>query len=107
MKRRAGRNSNGLQALNSRAITFATSGQRALVQHKGQDGSQPVDRIARHGINRTATAEVISFGPSRARDVVIELVIDEGVKDRGHRKILLDPELRYAGAACGPHESTG
>ncbi len=79
-------------------------GPKGLVQHKGQDGSQPVDRIARHGINRTATAEVISFGPSRARDVVIELVIDEGVKDRGHRKILLDPELRYAGAACGPHK---
>jgi uncharacterized protein YkwD len=79
-------------------------GPKGLVQHQGRDGSQPVDRIARHGIKRTATAEVISFGPSQARDVVIDLVIDEGVKDRGHRKILLDPELRYAGAACGPHK---
>jgi uncharacterized protein YkwD len=79
-------------------------GPEGLVQHKGRDGSQPVDRIARHGIKRTATAEVISFGPSRARDVVIQLVIDEGVKDRGHRKILLDPELHYGGAACGPHK---
>jgi uncharacterized protein YkwD len=79
-------------------------GPKGLVQHKGRDGSRPVERIARHGINRTATAEVISFGPSRARDVIVDLVIDEGVKDRGHRKILLDPELRYAGAACGPHK---
>ena len=82
-------------------------GPKGLVQHKGRDGSQPVDRMARHGIKRTAVAEVISFGPSQARDVVIQLVIDEGVKDRGHRKILLDPEFRFAGAACGPHKVYG
>jgi uncharacterized protein YkwD len=93
------------EALESAALDHVRDiGPQGLVQHNGRDGSEPVDRIARHGIKRTATAEVISFGPSRARDVIIQLVIDEGVKDRGHRKILLDPDLRYAGAACGPHK---
>jgi uncharacterized protein YkwD len=34
-------------------------------------------------------------------------VVDDGVKDRAHRKILLDPAFRYAGAACGPHRTFG
>jgi hypothetical protein len=46
---------------------------------------------------------VISFGPEQPPAVVIDLVVDDGVPDRGHRKILLDDRLRFAGAACGPH----
>ena len=50
-------------------------------------------------------AEVISFGPEDAASVIIDLVVDDGVRNRGHRKILLDPGYRVAGAACGPHKT--
>lgn len=82
-------------------------GPKGLVQHKGSDRTDPADRVARRGRDRVAIGEVISFGPEQARDVVIDLVVDDGVEDRGHRKILLDPSFRYAGAACGPHKVYG
>lgn len=78
-------------------------GPKGLVQHKGLDGSEPADRVRRYTPDISAAGEVISFGPEPARDVVIDLVVDDGVRDRGHRKILLDPRFRFGGAACGPH----
>jgi uncharacterized protein YkwD len=35
--------------------------------------------------------------------VVLQLLIDDGVRNRGHRKTLLDRDYAVAGAACGPH----
>jgi uncharacterized protein YkwD len=37
------------------------------------------------------------------RQVVIQLLIDDGVPDRGHRKNLFNPELHQAGAGHAPH----
>ncbi|MBW4490944.1 MAG: hypothetical protein KME12_24530 [Trichocoleus desertorum ATA4-8-CV12] len=34
---------------------------------------------------------------------VIQLLIDDGVKDRGHRKSILKPDYRMTGVACGSH----
>jgi len=39
------------------------------------------------------------------RQIVISLLIDDGVADRGHRQTLLDPEFRVLGAALGTHAS--
>jgi uncharacterized protein YkwD len=82
-------------------------GPKGLVQHKGLDGSEPADREGRHTADISAVGEVISFGPGRARDVVLDLVVDDGVRGRDHRKILLDPSFRLGGAACGPHATYG
>lgn len=70
--------------------------------HEGGDGSSPADRARRHG-GGTFVAEVIAYGPVDAADVVRQLIVDDGVADRGHRAILYSPELRFAGVACGPH----
>lgn len=70
--------------------------------HESSDGATPADRARRHG-GGGFVAEVIAYGPMDAADVVRQLVIDDGVADRGHRNILYSPELRFAGVACGPH----
>ncbi len=70
--------------------------------HESSDGSSPADRAKRHG-GGGFVAEVIAYGPVDAADVVRQLIIDDGVADRGHRSILYSPELRFAGVACGPH----
>ena len=82
-------------------------GPKGLTSHKGTDGSTPASRIRRHQKNASEVAEVMSFGPSSAEDVIIDLLIDDGVRDRGHRKILLDPAYRAAGGFCGPHKTYG
>ena len=70
--------------------------------HAGHDGSAPADRVRRHG-GGAYVAEVIAYGAVDAVDMVRQLIVDDGVADRGHRSILYSPELRYAGVSCGKH----
>lgn len=80
-------------------------GPRGTMAHEGSDGSMPWDRADRYGSWKTRVSENLAFGPSDPRDVVEELLIDDGVRDRGHRKAMLDPDLRVAGVSCGPHKA--
>ncbi len=75
--------------------------------HEGSDGSHAEHRIARRGEWQSMVAENISFGPTEAEDIVIGLLVDDGVPDRGHREVLLTRELFFAGVGCGPHPSYG
>ena len=77
----------------------ATSGDTG---HDGGDGSSPGDRVRRRG-GGAFVAEVIAYGAVDAVDVVRQLIVDDGVADRGHRTILYDPHLRFAGVSCGAH----
>ncbi|MGV8928536.1 MAG: CAP domain-containing protein [Brevundimonas sp.] len=72
------------------------------VGHTGSDGSRPSDRLRRDG-RWSGTGEVIAYGSERAEDVVLQLIIDDGVPGRGHRRILFSPAYSLIGAACAPH----
>lgn len=76
-----------------------------LLGHEGHDGSSPDERVSRFGEWSGVVAENISFGPLDAEEIVIGLLVDDGVPDRGHRDVLLTRELFFAGVACGPHPS--
>lgn len=71
--------------------------------HDGSDGSTMRTRIERWGQWGGGISENIDYGSRTAREVVISLVVDDGVRGRGHRRNLFDPGIRFAGAACGPH----
>jgi uncharacterized protein YkwD len=73
------------------------------LEHRGTDGSNPARRAERRGRWVTAMAENIAFGENPARQVVIQLLVDDGVPDRGHRNNILDGGWGVEGAACGPH----
>jgi len=73
------------------------------LEHRGTDGSDPARRAGRRGRWLVAMAENIAFGENPAREVVIQLLVDDGVPDRGHRTNLLDPRWGAEGVACGPH----
>jgi len=71
--------------------------------HNGNDRSTPGDRISRYGTWSVSWGENISYGQKTARGIVLTLIVDDGVRSRGHRKNIFDPKFNYAGAAFGPH----
>lgn len=71
--------------------------------HKGTDSSYAPDRVKRYGTCGTVVAENIQYGLYSARDIVVGLLIDDGVKSRGHRTIILSPRFAYTGIAFWTH----
>jgi len=47
--------------------------------------------------------ENCSYGYNRAIDIVITLLIDEGIRDMGHRKNMLNADFNSVGVAIRPH----
>ncbi len=77
------------------------------VGHVGRVCGNPRQRIERHVEWQGRIGENICYGPGEARLVVMELIIDDAVADRGHRKNIFSRAFGAAGAACGPHPRFG
>jgi uncharacterized protein YkwD len=93
----------------SRGLTLAArdlvrdQGVRGTTGHQGSDGSTPFQRMARYGKWQKIAGENIAYGPGTAQAVVRDLIIDDGVRDRGHRVNMFQPQFRLTGVACGYH----
>lgn len=83
------------------------TGPRGLTGHRGSDGSTPFDRMNRHGRWLRSAGENISYGNDEGREVIIQLIVDDGVAGRGHRKNIYNPAFEVVGIACGPHKVYG
>lgn len=76
--------------------------------HGGKQTGTMQERIERHGtILQGVIGENIAYGPSAPRRMVMQLIIDDGVPDRGHRKNMYNTQFDSAGVACGPHPDYG
>lgn len=75
------------------------------IGHIARNGSTPQKRIEKYGEWDVCSAEDITYGSFEARQIVIFLLIDDGVPDRSHRKNILNPCFRFAGVAYGVHPS--
>jgi len=75
--------------------------------HKGPAGSTVRDRVLKFGLHQSLLGEVINYGDEKPRWTVMQLLIDDGVPNRGHRKNLFNPDFHVAGAAIGPHSEYG
>jgi len=75
--------------------------------HEGRDRSHAGQRIARYGNVAGSWGENVSYGKSTARDVVLALIIDDGLPARKHRANIFNPNFNFAGAAFGPHAQFG
>lgn len=49
--------------------------------------------------------ENCSYGYERAIDIVVSLLIDEGIKSLGHRNNILSPDFNSIGVAIRPHKN--
>lgn len=72
------------------------------LSHVGRDGSQPGDRANRYGRWSTAFSENIAYGIEGARAMIIALIIDDGLPDRGHRTNIFHGQARWLGVGCSP-----
>lgn len=48
--------------------------------------------------------ECCSYGMKSGKDIVMQLLIDEGLKDLGHRTIILNPAFSKVGLSIAPHK---
>ena len=86
------------------AKDLASSG---ISGHKGSDGSLPNARVDRYGRWEGAIGETIVYELSPARQIIIALIIDDGVPNRGHRRNIFDPNYKITGISVSDPFSFG
>ena len=62
----------------------------------------PKDRLLRYG-KFTLCEENLSFGQLNGREVIIQLIIDDNVPDRGHRTNIFTPGFMMMACFSGNH----
>jgi uncharacterized protein YkwD len=79
-------------------------GKTSRIGHIGTDGSSFSDRISRYGTWSGSCSENIDYGFNAPRRIVMALIIDDGVRSRGHRTSIFNPGFKRVGVACGYHK---
>ena len=74
----------------------STQGETDQTGHTGVDGSTPFTRIEKYGTYKTA-GENIDYGATSGREIVVQLLIDDGVPNRGHRKNIMAKDFDSTG----------
>ena len=82
-------------------------GPNGICGHDGSDGSSMDDRISRYVKWERNIAENIDFGSETAQEVLLSLIVDDGVPTRGHRETIFNPELNFMGVGRREHTEYG
>eukprot|EP00397_Hematodinium_sp_SG-2012_P010024 GEMP01010127.1.p1 GENE.GEMP01010127.1~~GEMP01010127.1.p1 ORF type:complete len:480 (+),score=71.93 GEMP01010127.1:156-1595(+) len=84
------------------------NGATGSTQHDGSDGSRPHERSARYGRWRQLVGECLWYGQANnGLDMILDLIIDDGVADRGHRHCIYTASYKVVGCRVGPHSVLG
>ena len=79
-------------------------GPKCYVGHGGSDGSGPMTRVRKYNPKCRGIGENIDYGSSSAVEIVRNLIVDDGVENRGHRDNLYH-NYRNIGVGFGEHAS--
>ena len=71
--------------------------------HAGSDGSKPSTRLNRYGEWLTVMGENVSYGPVSGREIVVSMLVDDGVPNRGHRRNILNSQFHVVGVSIKHH----
>ena len=79
-------------------------GEKGKVGHNSSNGTTFVNRL-RKRIKTGMIAENCDYGNTEPLDIVMSLLIDDGITSLGHRKNILHPTLQYVGIAVEKHKT--
>ena len=78
----------------------------AAGQRSPQSGGM-AERFEGHGTWEGQIGGKYAYVPNEPRLLVMQLIVDDGVSDRAHRKNIFNPHFKEAGIACGGHQRFG
>ena len=82
-------------------------GEKGLTSHEGSDNLIISERIEKYLEWDGAISESLDFGFRNAENIILNLLIDDGVKDRYQRLNLFNNNFKYIGIGAGPHRAYG
>lgn len=78
-----------------------------VIGHHDSQGDTPVERVMRYGIWRGELQELVSYYSPTARQIIFSLLVDDGVRTRGHQRALLKSNLKSIGIKTGDSREFG
>jgi len=81
-------------------------GKKGTIGHNSSDGTSFSQRLRKY-VNTGFMGENCYYGLNKPIDIVIILLIDEGIKDVGHRKNILNNNYNKIGISIQPHKKYG
>jgi uncharacterized protein YkwD len=79
-------------------------GKTGSVGHTSSDGTPFSERLRKKAKAGGMIAENCDYGHEEPLDIVMALLIDDGIKSLGHRKNILEPAYQWIGIAIAPHK---
>ncbi|MDZ7650578.1 MAG: CAP domain-containing protein [Cytophagales bacterium] len=79
-------------------------GKSGTVGHTSSDGTSFSDRLRNKAKAKGTIAENCDYGNGEPLDIVMSLLIDDGITSLGHRKNILEPSFRWVGVAIEDHK---
>ena len=74
------------------------------MQHESSQNHSVKERIQQHGSIVNCYGENLSFHCEDAVEVLQQLIIDDGVLERGHRENIFHKDFKLFGCCSGPHK---
>ena len=85
----------------------ADTGPGGETGNTGADGSTPTERVNRYGISNGTIVQNNGYKRITGADVVLWMIIDDGVSARTNRDNLLNSTITVAGIFSGTHSVNG
>jgi len=82
-------------------------GSNGFFSHDSSDGKNTAERIEKYIEWDGACCESIEFGNRSAENILISLLVDDGIEHRPHRKNMFSEELNYFGVGVSEHKTYG
>ena len=78
-------------------------GKRGIVSHQDQYGQYVSERIEKYCEWDYSAGEVIEVSSRNPQDILISLIVDDGLKNRPDRISLFNQNYNFVGIGCGEH----